>query len=91
ESAKDWGFAMPPAVLLSQLVEGDEESFNLALADALEAHRHYYQVADRADDPDASVNLDVLALACHARRRGWDIRVESPYLPQGLLRAAEPF
>ncbi|MFE2700800.1 immunity 49 family protein [Streptomyces mirabilis] len=91
EKAKDWGFAMPPAVLLSQLVEGDEESFNLALADALEAHRNYYQVADRADDPDASVNLDVLALACHARRRGWDIRVESPYLPQGLLRAAEPF
>ena len=91
EQAKDWGFAMPPAVLLSQLVDGDEESFNLALADALEAHRAYYQVADRADDPDASVNLDVLALACHARRRGWAIRVESPYLPQDFLRAAEPF
>ncbi|MFI5689660.1 immunity 49 family protein [Streptomyces sp. NPDC051636] len=91
EKAKDWGFAMPPAVLLSQLVEGDEESFNLALADALEAHRDYYQVADRADDPDASVNLDILALACHARRRGWAIRVDSPYLPQDLLRAAEPF
>ncbi|WP_404962402.1 immunity 49 family protein [Streptomyces sp. 147326] len=91
EKAKDWGFAMPPAVLLSQLVEGDEESFNLALADALEAHRHYYQVADRADDPDASLSLDILALACHARRRGWAIRVESPYLPHGLLRAAAPF
>ncbi|MHB9856827.1 immunity 49 family protein [Streptomyces sp. YIM S03343] len=91
EKAKDWGFAMPPVVLLSQLVEGDEESFNLALADALEAHRDYYQVADRADDPDASLDLDILALACHARRRGWAIRVESPYLPQDLLRAAEPF
>ncbi|MEU1470560.1 Imm49 family immunity protein [Streptomyces sp. NPDC005761] len=91
ERAKDWGFAMPPAVLLSQLVEGDEESFNLALADALEAHRDYYRVADRADDPDASVNLDILALACHARRRGWAIRVESPYLPQDLVRSAEPF
>ncbi|MEV7557684.1 immunity 49 family protein [Streptomyces sp. NPDC089795] len=90
EKAKDWGFAMPPAVLLSQLVDGDEESFNLALADALEAHRAYYQVADRADGPEVSVNLDVLALACHARRRGWTIRVESPYLPQYLLRAAEP-
>ncbi|MFD7972672.1 Imm49 family immunity protein [Streptomyces clavifer] len=91
EKAKDWGFAMPPAVLLSQLVEGDEESFNLALADALEAHRAYYEVADRSDDPEVSVNLDVLALACHARRRGWAIRVESPYLPQYLMRAAEPF
>ncbi|MFB7864680.1 immunity 49 family protein [Streptomyces sp. NPDC056069] len=90
ERAKDWGFAMPPAVLLSQLVEGDEESFNLALADALEAHRAYYQVADRADDPDASVNLDILALACHARRRGWAVRVESPYLPHDLLQAVEP-
>ncbi|MEU8621581.1 immunity 49 family protein [Streptomyces sp. NPDC048623] len=91
EKARNWGFAMPPAVLLSQLVEGDEESFNLALADALEAHRDHYRVADRADDPDASVNLDILALACHARRRGWAIRVESPYLPQRLLQAAEPF
>jgi len=91
EKAKDWGFAMPPAVLLSQLVEGDEESFNLALADALETHRAHYQVADRANDPDASVDLDVLALACHARRRGWAVRVESPYLPLDVLRAAEPF
>ncbi|WP_106969411.1 immunity 49 family protein [Streptomyces bikiniensis] len=91
EKAEDRGFAMPPAVLLSQLVEGDEESFNLALADALENHRAHYEVADRADSPEASVNLDVLALACHARRRGWAVRVESPYLPQYLLRAVEPF
>ncbi|WP_443079694.1 Imm49 family immunity protein [Streptomyces sp. NBC_01717] len=89
EKAKEWGFFAAPAVLLSQLVEGDEESFNLALADALEAHRDHYQVADRADDPDATIDLDVLALACHAHRRGWDIRVESPYLPQRLLKAAE--
>ncbi|MFF4754972.1 immunity 49 family protein [Streptomyces sp. NPDC002514] len=86
EKAKDRGYFPPPAVLLSQLVEGDEESFNLALADALEAHRDHYQVAGRADDADATINLNVLALACHARRRGWNIRVESPYLPQRLLR-----
>ncbi|MFF6999040.1 Imm49 family immunity protein [Streptomyces sp. NPDC008313] len=91
EKARGWGFFPRPAVLLSQLVEGDEESFNLALADALEAHRDHYRVADRADDPDAAVDLHVLALACHARRRGWEIRVESPYLPPRLLQAAEPF
>lgn len=90
EQAKEWGFFPPPAVLLSQLVEGDEESFNLALADALEAHRDHYQVADRADTIDAAIDLDVLALACHARRRGWEIRVESPYLPRRLLGAARP-
>ncbi|MEV7419589.1 Imm49 family immunity protein [Streptomyces sp. NPDC089919] len=89
--AKDWGVAMPPAVLLSQLVDGDEESFNLALADALEAHRAHHQVADRSEDPAVSVNLDVLALTCHARRRGWTVRVDSAYLPQHLLDAARPF
>ncbi|MFB8105882.1 immunity 49 family protein [Streptomyces sp. NPDC056007] len=72
-------------------MEGDEESFNLALADTLEAHRAYFDVADRADDPNVSVNLDALALACHACRRGWAIYVNSPYLPQELLQAADPF
>ncbi|MGY0059036.1 immunity 49 family protein [Streptomyces sp. LZ34] len=85
EKARTWGFFPPPAVLFSQLVEGDEESFNLALIDALETHRDHYQVADRADDSDAAIDLDILALACHARRRGWNIRVVSPYLPPRLL------
>ncbi|WP_223189601.1 immunity 49 family protein [Nonomuraea terrae] len=90
DKARTWGFFPPPAVLLAQLVEGDQESFNLALLDALDAHRDHYGVADRADDSEAAINLDVLALACHARRRGWDVQVVSPYLPAGLLRAARP-
>jgi hypothetical protein len=92
EKARDWGFLPAPAVLFSQLVEGDEESFNLALIDALEEHRDYYSVADRATDaPEAALSLDVLALACHARRRGWNIHVTSPYLPSRILQAAQPF
>ncbi|UQX04097.1 immunity 49 family protein [Streptomyces sp. RerS4] len=87
----EWGFAPPPAVLLSQLVDGDEESFNLALIDALEAHRDHYSVGDHADTSDAAVNQEILALACHARRRGWRILVDSPYLPPLLLQAAQPF
>ncbi|MFD7912082.1 immunity 49 family protein [Streptomyces sp. NPDC059752] len=89
----EWGFHPAPAVLFSQLVEGDEESFNLALADALEAHRDYYSVSDRlfGGGAEAAVDFDVLALACHARRRGWRIRVSSPYLPESLLGAARPF
>jgi hypothetical protein len=90
DKAKTQGFFPPPAVLFSQLVEGDEESFNLALLDALDAHRDHYAVADRADAPDAAINLDILALTCHARRRGWNIRVISPYLPLRLLHEAEP-
>lgn len=91
--ALDWGFLPAPAVLFSQLVEGDEESFNLALADALEAHRDYHSVGDRlfGAGADAAVDFDILALACHARRRGWRIRVSSPYLPEILLGAAQPF
>ncbi|MFF4425706.1 immunity 49 family protein [Streptomyces sp. NPDC001549] len=90
---REWGFLPAPAVLFSQLVEGDEESFNLALADALEAHRDYHSVGDRlfGAGADAAVDFDVLALACHARRRGWRIRVSSPYLPEILLGAANPF
>ncbi|MER7763184.1 Imm49 family immunity protein [Streptomyces sp. NPDC097619] len=87
ERANQWGFFPPPAVLLSQLVGGDEESFNLALLDALEAHRAHHSVADRGDTTDALLNPDVLALACQARRRGWRIRVTSPYLPDHLLAA----
>lgn len=91
--SREWGFLPAPAVLFSQLVEGDEESFNLALADALEAHRDYHSVGDRlfGAGADAAVDFDVLALACHARRRGWRIRVSSPYLPEILLGAANPF
>ncbi|MFE5582882.1 Imm49 family immunity protein [Kitasatospora sp. NPDC056531] len=89
ELAKGSGFPAPPVALLAQLVNGDQDGFNLALLDALEAHRDHYSVADRSTDPDAAINLDVLALACHARRRGWTINVESPYLPPRLLRAAE--
>ncbi|MFA7767573.1 immunity 49 family protein [Streptomyces sp. NRRL S-448] len=90
---REWGFLPAPAVLFSQLVEGDEESFNLALADALEAHRDYHSVGDQlfGAGADAAVDFDVLALACHARRRGWRIRVSSPYLPEILLGAANPF
>ncbi|MQS12833.1 hypothetical protein F7Q99_11145 [Streptomyces kaniharaensis] len=87
---REYGDA-PGVVLFSQLIDGDEESFNLALADALEAHRAHYAVADRADESDAALDLGILALTCHARRRGWTIRVESPYLPPRLLQAAEPF
>lgn len=91
EKARDRGVLPPPAVLFSQFVEGDGESFNLALLDALTAHRDHYAVADRPSDPAAALNLDILALVCHARRRGWEIGVASPYLPPRIVGAAQPF
>ncbi|MET8544485.1 immunity 49 family protein [Kitasatospora sp. NPDC004799] len=89
ERTRDQGFLPPPVVLFSQLVRGDETSFNLALLDALEAHRDHHSVADRGTEPDAALSLDILGLACHARRsRGWAVHVRSPYLPPRLLQAA---
>ncbi|MYV89177.1 immunity 49 family protein, partial [Streptomyces sp. SID1034] len=78
-------FLMPPLTLLSQLVQCDQEGFALALADALEEHREHYTVGARGKDIEAAVSLDVLGLACHARRIGWPVPVRSPYLPEGLL------
>ncbi|MFD8705515.1 immunity 49 family protein [Kitasatospora sp. NPDC059648] len=89
ERTTDQGFLPPPVVLFSQLVKGDETSFNLALLDALEAHRDHHSVADRATDTGAALSLDILGLACHARRtRGWAVHVRSAYLPSRLLQAA---
>ncbi|WP_330334044.1 immunity 49 family protein [Streptomyces sp. NBC_00536] len=83
--ARDLNQLAPPVVLLSQLTAGDEEGFALALADALEAHRDHYEVGENASDPDAALNLDVLALVCLARRAGWEVPVRSPYLPSQLV------
>ncbi|MFD0572804.1 Imm49 family immunity protein [Kitasatospora gansuensis] len=76
-------YLAPPVKLLSQLVEGDRAGFALALADALEAHREHYTVGELPAEPDALVDLDILALACHAHRMGWPVPVRSPYLPRG--------
>ncbi|WP_053724907.1 immunity 49 family protein [Streptomyces sp. WM6378] len=82
----DGSFLAPPVSLLSQLVQGDQQGFALALADALEEHREHYTVGDRGKDMEAAVNLDVLGLACHAHRIGWPVPMRSPYLPEGVLR-----
>ncbi|MFI6575332.1 Imm49 family immunity protein [Nocardiopsis sp. NPDC050513] len=79
------GFPPPPVVALSQLVAGDREGFALALADALEAHRDAFSVGDKKGDSDGYVSTRLLALACLASARGWDVPVESDYLPRGVL------
>ncbi|WP_116248438.1 Imm49 family immunity protein [Nocardiopsis sp. FIRDI 009] len=79
------GFPPPPVVPLSQLVAGDREGFALALADALEAHRDAFSAGDKRGDSRGLVNTRLLALACLARARGWDVPVESDYLPRGVL------
>ncbi|SEG91979.1 Immunity protein 49 [Thermomonospora echinospora] len=81
-------FLGPFAVLLSQLVAGDREGLVAALADALEEFRDHYSVGDRKDDSTRQVHLGVLALTCHARwDLGWEIPVNSAYLPTAILEA----
>ncbi|WP_344011961.1 immunity 49 family protein [Nocardiopsis exhalans] len=85
-------FPAPPVVLLSQLVAGDREGFDLALADTLENFRDIHSAGDRAGDPDGLICPHILALACLARAQGWEVRVDSGYLPEGVLeRAATMF
>ncbi|WP_017569173.1 immunity 49 family protein [Nocardiopsis halotolerans] len=79
------GHPPPPVILLSQLVEGDRDGFALALVDALEEHREAFSVGGNHGDSDGFVDTRVLALACLARARGWDVPVESDYLPRGVL------
>ncbi|WP_150253157.1 immunity 49 family protein [Nocardiopsis deserti] len=79
------GSPPPPVILLSQLVAGDREGFVLALVDALEEHRDAFSVGMNQGKSDGFVNTSVLALACLARARGWDVPVESGYLPRGVL------
>lgn len=86
------GYPPPPVLLLSQMVAGDPEGFDLALADRLEAYRETYSIGDRAEDPDGLIDPHGLALACLARAQGWQVRVDSDYLPAGVLeRAAAMF
>ncbi|MDA2805671.1 immunity 49 family protein [Nocardiopsis suaedae] len=82
------GIAIPPVVLLSQLVANDRDGFALALADALEAHRDAFSVGESVEDVDGLINLRILALACLARARGWEIGVDSEYLPCGVIAHA---
>ena len=63
----------------------DRDGFALALADALEAHRDAFSVGESAKDVDGCINLRILALACLARARGWELGVDSEYLPRGVI------
>jgi hypothetical protein len=79
----------PPTRLLSRIVAGDREAFTAELVNTLEEFRDHYSVAFRKDDADGLVNIDVLALVCHAHRElGWEVLVTSPYLPTAIIETA---
>lgn len=85
------GTLWPLAVLLSQLVAGDRHGFVAALVDALEEFREHYAVGDEQDQISKQVNIEILALTCHAHRElGWEIPVISDYLPTAIVASWPP-
>lgn len=72
-------------LLLSQLVAGDPEAFALGLADGLATWQDFYSLPDQTAAPQQLIAVPLLGLACLARDRGWQIPVDSDYLPSRLL------
>ncbi|NJP50151.1 immunity 49 family protein [Streptomyces sp. SBST2-5] len=82
---REAGELTPDQRLLRVLMEDDRTAFERALAERLEQYRHSVPAgaAPRSLLPHRTVALAALAVRVH----GWDLRVRSPYLPQGLLQA----
>jgi hypothetical protein len=77
----------PDQQLLRVLLEDDQAAFEQALAHRLVQHRESTPsgAAPRSLLPHKTIALAALAVQVH----GWDLRVQSAYLPQALLRAPE--
>ncbi|MFE1560920.1 immunity 49 family protein [Streptomyces sp. NPDC058734] len=79
--------AYPPINLFYKFLRKDEEGFHSALLEALELHKQYWTATpERADDIDGLVPIGVLAVTCLAHDAGIPVDVESPYMPEHLLK-----
>lgn len=77
----------PDQRLLRVLLENDQSAFEQALGHRLVQHRESApsDAAPRSLLPQKTIALTALAVQVH----GWDLRVQSAYLPQALLSAPE--
>lgn len=77
----------PDQRLLRVLLEDDQSAFEQALGQRLVQHREsaLADAAPRSLLPRKTIALAALAVQIH----GWDLRVQSAYLPQALLSAPE--
>ncbi|MFG2622936.1 immunity 49 family protein [Streptomyces sp. NPDC048507] len=79
--------AYPPINLFYKFLRKDEEGFHATLIEALELHRQYWTATpERTEDIDGRVPVAILAVACLAYDGGIPVGVESPYLPEHLLK-----
>ncbi|WP_329060197.1 immunity 49 family protein [Streptomyces sp. NBC_01429] len=81
------GALTPDQQLLRVLLEDNQAAFEQALEHRLVQHRESAppDAAPRSLLPQKTIALTALAVQVHA----WDVRVQSAYLPQGLLSAPE--
>ncbi|MEU8896238.1 immunity 49 family protein [Nocardia sp. NPDC048505] len=75
----------PPMNLMTQLARGDDDRFNNELAKALQWHKEYWSSEEDFYKPEGLVSLSLTAVACLARDAGFDITVDSEYIPRYLL------
>ncbi|AZM90405.1 immunity 49 family protein [Streptomyces sp. W1SF4] len=79
--------AYPPINLFYKFLQKDEEGFHTTLLESLELHKQYWTATpERADDIDGLVPIGILAVTCLAYDGGIPVNVESPYLPEHLLK-----
>ncbi|MFW5415978.1 immunity 49 family protein [Nocardiopsis sp. CNT-189] len=83
-----YGLCPAPVAALHRLDTGDREGFAQALADTLAEFRDVFHQRGLKSADAGLINIEALALACLARSRGWDVPIDSPYLPQGVLDRA---
>jgi hypothetical protein len=75
-----------PINLFYNFFRRNHDGFNEALHEALMHHKAFWTAdPDRLEDLDGSLALGPLAMACLARDAGFELDVESGYLPQHLL------
>ncbi|GAA3378397.1 immunity 49 family protein [Streptomyces racemochromogenes] len=79
--------AYPPINLFYKFLQKDEEGFHTTLLESLELHKQYWTATpERANDIDGLVPIGILAVTCLAYDGGIPVNVESPYLPEHLLK-----
>ncbi|QDG52271.1 hypothetical protein FIV42_16455 [Persicimonas caeni] len=80
--------AVPWMEVFFRLLEHDQKAFNDALVKALELHKAYWgsETADRADDIEGILALELCSMAALAYEQDIEIQVESDYIPGWLVR-----
>lgn len=79
----------PMVDVLKAAIEGEEESFNNRLENALKAHRDFYSVEKQnygsPADPFSWLSFKLIAICVFAFDNGMPVRIKSDYLPEWMI------